>query len=130
MVLDPNCVRDILIAVEDSSIGERLNLDTLHAKIPEHDAETVWYACLKLNEGGYIDLTSVQLLRVPMPSIKSINSLTYDGHELLNSIRSESNWSKTKDVAKKAGVFSLKGIAEIGQQVASAAITAALQSLQ
>lgn len=129
MVLNPDCVRDILLCVENCGFGERLNLTSLHDKLPNYTEEDLWYTCLKLEEGGYLDLITVQFLRMPMPSIKQINGLTYSGHEFLNTIREDGNWGKAKDVAKKAGVFSLKTLGEIAQEVAKAAVTSALQSL-
>lgn len=128
MVLDADCVRDVLLAVESCEFGERITLNTLRKKIPNYGEEQLWYTCLKLEEGGYLDLTTITMMRMPMPGIKQINGLTYQGHEFLNSIRENKNWTKTKDIAKKAGAFSLKMLGEIAQNVASAAVTAALQS--
>lgn len=129
MVLDPDCVRDVLLCVESCGFGERLNLTRLHERLPDYTEEDLWYTCIKLEEGGYLDLITVQYLRMPMPSIKQINDLTYSGHEFLNTIREGNNWDKVKDVAKKAGVFSLKTLGEIAQEVAKAAVNSALPSL-
>lgn len=129
MVLDPDCVRDVLLCVESCGFGERLNLTRLHERLPDYTEEDLWYTCIKLEEGGYLDLITVQYLRMPMPSIKQINDLTYSGHEFLNTIREGNNWDKVKDVAKKAGVFSLKTLGEIAQEVAKAAVNSALRSL-
>lgn len=129
MVLNPDCVRDVLLCVESCGFGERMNLTRLHEKLPDYTEEDLWYTCIKLEEGGYLDLMTAKYLRMPMPSIKQINDLTYSGHEFLNTIREDSNWGKVKGIAKKAGVFSLKTLGEIAQEVAKAAVTSALQSL-
>ncbi len=128
MVLSPDCVRDVLLAVESSSFGERLTLDALEEKLPQYSEEDLWYTCLKLEEGGYLDLITITGLRMPMPGIKEIKSLTYCGHEFLDTVREESNWGKVKTVAKKAGTFSLTSLGEIAKEVAKAAIISALQS--
>ncbi len=128
VVLSPDCVRDVLLSVESCGFGERLTLDSLKAKIPEYSEEDLWYTCLKLEEGGYIDLIKVPGLRMPMPGIKEIRSLTYLGHEFLDSIREDNNWGKVKLVAKKAGTFSLSSLGEIAKEVAKSAILSALQS--
>lgn len=128
MVLDPDCVRDVLLSIESCKFGERLTLDSLNQKIPKYNEEDLWYTCLKLEEGGYIDLVKVNGLRMPMPGIKEIRSLTYLGHEFLDSIREDTNWKKVKLVAKKAGTFSLNSLGDIAKEIAKAAILSALQS--
>ncbi len=129
MVLNPDCVRDVLLCVEHCSFGERMNLAKLQERLPDYTEEDLWYTCIKLEEGGYLDLMTAQYLRMPLPSIKQINDLTYSGHEFLNTIREQGTWDKVKGVAKKAGVFSLKTLGEIAQEVAKTAVTSALQSL-
>ena len=129
MVLNPDCVRDVLLCVEHCSFGERRNLEKLQERLPNYTEEDLWYTCIKLEEGGYLDLMTAQYLRMPLPSIQQINDLTYSGHEFLNTIREQGTWDKVKGVAKKAGVFSLKTLGEIAQEVAKTAVTSALQSL-
>ncbi len=127
MVLDSDCVRDVLLAVENCSFGERITLNFLEEKLPDYSEEQLWYTCIKLNEGGYLDVLTVDMLRMPLPGIKQINGLTYQGHEFLDTVRENKIWAKTKDLAKRSGVFSLKLLGEIAQSVASAAITSALR---
>ena len=129
MVLNPDCVRDVLLCVEHCGFGERMNLAKLQERLPDYTEEDLWYTCIKLEEGGYLDLMTAQYLRMPIPSIKQINDLTYSGHEFLNIIREQGTWDKVKCVAKKVGSFSLKTLSEIAQEVSKAAVTSALQSL-
>lgn len=128
MVLDPDCVRDVLLSVEASSFGERITLNSLRDKIPQYSEETLWYTCLKLQEGGYLDLISAPVMRMPMPAIQQIKGLTFYGHEFLDSIREDGNWGKVKSVAKEAGTFSIGSLGEIAKEIAKAAILSALQS--
>lgn len=128
MVLDPDCVRDVLLSVEACSFGERITLDSLGNKLPKYSAETLWYTCLKLQEGGYLDLISARVMRMPMPAIQQIKGLTFNGHEFLDSIREDGNWGKVKSVAKKAGTFSLNSLGEIAKEIAKSAILSALHS--
>lgn len=128
MRLNPDCVRDVMLAVEACDFGERMTLSALCEKLPEYNENELRYTCLKLDEGGLLDVLSIPIIRQTMPGIKSINDLTYEGHEFLETIRENKNWGKIKSVAKSAGTFSLKAISQIGQSVISAAITAALQS--
>jgi len=129
MVLNPDCVRDVLLCVESCGFGERLNLSGLHERLPDYAEEDLWYTCLKLQDGGLLDVLALNMMNAPMPVIKEIGCMTYQGHEFLNTIREKSNWEKTKDVAKKTGVGSLKFLGEIAQEVAKAAVSSALQTL-
>ena len=128
MRLNSDCVRDVLLAVESCSFGERMTLEDLKAKLPQYSAEDLCYTCLKLEEGDYLELLTISALRMPMPLIKEIGSLTFSGHEFLDTIRADSNWGKVKAIAQKAGAFSLTSLGDIAKEVAKVAITAALQS--
>ena len=128
MVLSPDCVRDVLLAVEACGFGERITLDALQDKLPAYAEEDLWYTSIKLWEGGYLDVMTVSAIGMPIPGVKQINDITYVGHEFLNTIRDTDNWGKIKSVSKKAGITSLKALAKIGTDVASAAIASALQS--
>lgn len=128
MTLQPDCIRDILLAVESCDFGVRLSLDSLQTALPQYTEEELWYTILKLHEADLLDATVVRMMGMKMPGIKSINDLTYNGHEFLNAVRGDKTWDKVKDVAKTAGTFSLKSLMDIGKAVASAAINAALQS--
>lgn len=126
MKLNPDCVRDILLCVESCGFGERLTLPRLQEKLTDHTEEDLWYTCIKLEEGGYLDLETTPMAGMPMSYIQRINDLTYAGHEFINEVRENRNWDKVKDIAKKAGVFTLKALAEIAREVAAAAVRSAL----
>ena len=117
MHLNIDCVRDILLTVETNDFGNRLTLTKLCEKIPNYTQDEIHYACLKLYEGEYLELIALNILGHQVPAIKSINDLTFKGHEFLASIKVDSNWNKTKDVAKKVGSFSLNTLKDISAQV-------------
>ena len=128
MVLNPDCVRDVLLAVESSGFGETVTLYSLEKSLPAYTYNELWYTCLKLEEGGYLDLMTFSQIGSHYPAIKQINDMTYFGHEFLNTIRPETTWDKTKEVARKVGTSSLEYIGEIAKGLMSTAITSALQS--
>ena len=130
MKLDINCVRSVLLATESMNYGEQLFFQAFFQKpqLEGYSEDTVQYTCLKLVEAGYIDAKVVRYIR-QANRVTIIMDLTYNGHEFLNTIRSDKNWEKIKSTAKAAGVFSLKGLFEIGSTVAAAAITSALQQI-
>lgn len=117
MKLDPDCIRDILLAVEDCDYGEHLNIESLHKLLPQYTDEQLEYTCLMLGDGGYLNITKVQLPMVLLPSVKSINSLTYQGHEFIANIRKESVWNGIKSVALKVGSTSLSSLVQISGNV-------------
>lgn len=128
MRLNPDCIRSTMLAIESCAFGEECRINELMEK-PElagFEEEDVQYTCLKLLEAGYIEGKTIRVMRSP-ECVAWVSDLTFQGHEFLNTIRLDSNWGKVKSTAKHAGIFSMKGIYEIGKQVAAAAITAALQ---
>lgn len=128
MVLDHDCVRDILLAVEQCPFNQTLNLEKLEALLPDYSVETIWYACLKMGEGGLLEMMTVPLYGSDMPGIKQITCMTYDGHEFLDTIRKKTIWEKVKDIAIKSGAGSIKFLGEIAKEVAKDALIIALQS--
>lgn len=111
MKLNLDCIRAVMLAVENKPLGETLSIRELEActHFPEDD---VIYTCLKLEEAGFLDLLTVPI-RGPLPGIKSVGELSYAGHEFLNSIRSDDIWAKTKKHAKDLGSFSLPFVQSI-----------------
>lgn len=126
MKLNPDCIRDVLIAVESCDFGERLNLDSLHDACPQYTENELWYTCLKLNEGNFLDIDTVSWVHSTMPSIKSINCLTFSGHEFLANIQPNTIWEDTKKVIKKIGVTSIQNLSVIASGVVTAIIKSQL----
>lgn len=129
MVLNHDCVRAILLEVEQCPFNQTLNVDDLAKKLPDFDRETIWYACLKMGEGGLLDVITVPMMRSNLPGIKQITGMTYQGHEFLDTIREKTAWEKTKEIARKTGAGSIKFLGEIAREVVKAAATSACQSL-
>lgn len=124
MVLDHDCVRDILLAVEQCPFNQSLNLEKLEKLLPDYGSETIWYACLKLGEGSFLDIETGNAMMSILPGIKQIKCLTYRGHEFLGSIRDEKRWSKVKTAGHAIRDYSLAAIGEIAEGMTSAAISA------
>ncbi|NRT76353.1 DUF2513 domain-containing protein [Clostridium beijerinckii] len=122
MHLNIDCVRDILLTVENNEFGNHFKLTKLCEKIPNYTQDEIHYACLKLYEGEYLDLNTLNIIDQTMPTIKSINDLTFQGHEFLENIKSTSNWDKVKNGCKTVGSFSLPVIRTIATQLITEAI--------
>ena len=119
MRLNPDCVRDILLAVESNEFGQHMTFDQLCDKLTNYSREDIHYCCLKLSEAGLLEIISRSTLRQSMPSIKTIKDLTFEGHEFLEDIKSDNTWNKTKAVAKNIGTFSIHALKEISVSVIS-----------
>ncbi len=111
MKLDKDLVREILLALEaddsDPRSVKRLN-------IPGYSYPQVVYTVSILAEGGLIEALNASSCDgfdwLPQ-------RLTFDGHEYIETIRDAEVWRKTKEIANKAGVFSLQVLIEIGKTV-------------
>lgn len=117
MTLDPDCIRDILLAVENCSFEQRLSVEQLTTILGKYSKEEIQYTCFKLHEGGLLDVTLIKIIGHLRPQIKSINDLTYDGHQFVNNIRSNSIWTKIKEVMKQIGASSVPVITQIALDV-------------
>ena len=111
--LNKDCVRSILLAVEDKELGMQLTLDQLKEQLPDYSLDDVHYCCLMLKEAELLDILTYNTLGSTIPQICRINELTYYGHEFLDDIRPDSTWNKVKDVASKTGASSLRALKEI-----------------
>lgn len=119
MKLNPDCIRDILITVENSEFGSHMTLEKLCEKLPNYTRDEIHYCCIKLNEAGMLEVLIVQMMRQTMPGIKTINDLTFEGHEFLADIKSDNAWNKTKSIAKNIGSFSIHALKDISVGVVS-----------
>jgi hypothetical protein len=119
MKRDWDIIRDVLLAMEASPAAKvYLRPDQL----PQHDAQAVSYNMWLMNEAGLVD----GRFRLSSSGDGKINSaivlmMTNAGHELLNTIRSDTAWSKIKDTFKAKGLdMTIELVFSIGQKVMQA----------
>lgn len=124
MQLDPDCVRDILMAVESLDFGKGMTIRALNEMLPQYATDQLEYTCLKLAEGDLIRITAIQMPGQPARGIKSVDDLTYKGHEFLANVRADNIWSGVKSVGNKIGVSSISGLTQIASSVVTALIKA------
>lgn len=99
MKLNPDCLRDILIAYE----GLPAHPDETPLEIPGYSEDELFVHQRLLEDAGYIKL---QVLEAGDDQIFIIPSrLTYSGHEFLNASRNQANWNKVKKTFEKSGGF-------------------------
>jgi len=119
MKFDPNCVREILLTLEDQPYGTCLSIPALASSIKEFQEDEISYCCLKLAEADYIDITTVNMTGSLVPGIKSVNDITFYGHEFLNNIRDDGIWKNVKSVASQIGSTSISSLSQIATSVLS-----------
>lgn len=124
MRIDNDCVRDILLAVEENTtyqtamyfrLGFRTNVD----RLKQYTSDKLMYHVRYLFLANYLynpDNTGNSVER------NCFVDLTPNGHEFLNTIRTPVVWLKTKSILEKAGAFSLRIVEATAEGVATAII--------
>lgn len=122
MHLNPDCIRDILLEVEDNtSFGkffeynpDSINLDS---KLAKYEPETVLYHMKQCELSYYF--TEVHWYMDPSCLIIDLSP---KAHQFLADVREDTNWNKTKEIAKSVGSNSLDALKEIATGVISSLI--------
>lgn len=121
MKLNPDCVRDILLTVEENTTLKkqiRIPFGNVYQLIDKYDKEEVAYHIKQCELYGYLHKVS--------PSSGGsfyIDYLSPAGHELLENIRADTNWHKTREIAKKVGSESLNVLAQIAAKLIGDLVT-------
>lgn len=115
MRLNPDLIRDILLVVEDiSTVDESVDSDLLISKLPQYDEDSI---CYHVKQAELSELFTKVVRSWSGAFI--IEDLSPAGHRLINEIRNEATWNKTKEVVSKIGNFSLDALKQIASQVAA-----------
>lgn len=95
MKLDMDIIRDILIEVEETTPREEID----HFQLEGYDPEVTDYHVKKLKEAGFLRADFV----FGAPPRAIVLELTYEGHQFLDSIRSNNVWQRLKKKAATEG---------------------------
>lgn len=110
MKLNPDCIRDILLRVEEeTSYGKQLVISKYESERTEflqYKREEIFYHLEQCKMGYLIDAVSSL-------SEFEIYCLTPKGHEFIENIRQDTSWNQVKTVSKQLGVYSLNALFEI-----------------
>ena len=128
MRLNPDCVRDVLLAIEAAELGEYISPGTLHRSLTQYSESEIDYTCLLLDDGGFLISMKIQLPQQEIPNVKSIVRLTYQGHEFIAKIRDAERWHGVKRALPAIRNYSLHAINAVAEGMTSAAISAFLQA--
>lgn len=131
MKLNPDCMRDILFAIEkiqkyvtdeDGTIAKKdFLINELHDELPMYKKEDIYYTLFSLDQAGLVSISE----RWTGNSLDFcyINYLTFAGHEFLSKIRDQARWSGIKKALPAIRNYSLDAINAISQGMTSAAIS-------
>lgn len=122
MKLNKECVRDVLLCIESNQKpGIFLQLNNFYQKLEAYSKEDIDYTLLKLKEADYIN---------GKPSYGndrlvdfSVGSITWDGHQFLDTIRDPKIWSKAKSIGNKLEDISITLLSKIGTNIIEDVIT-------
>lgn len=121
MKLNLDCMRDILLVIEQCGYQEMPSFQKVVNSLPGYSIDDISYSCEKLYEAEFIDAIQKNHIRGQCPIIK-IRNITYSGHQFLDDIRNDNNWGKIKEIASSIGSTSVNAISQIAASVISAAI--------
>lgn len=124
MHLNLDCMRDVLITLEDASFLQELTLGDIIEKTPGYSEDDIKYTILKLDEANFIDARIKQY--VDGMAILGVKDITYAGHQFIANIRTDTVWNKVKDVSKSVGATSISAITQIASNVISEILKAQL----
>jgi hypothetical protein len=111
-------IRRILIATEELPQGKALT----RTSFPEEQAYEIAYHVEILSEAGIIHSALSHELGGGIPHFH-IWRLTWEGHELLDSIKSDTIWQKTKSfIADKGGSMTFDVVKGVAVQLSKIAI--------
>jgi hypothetical protein len=142
MKLNFDCIRDVLLALEESltieaevyDLGEGeetsysfsfISIDQLlkHERLKEYSNMDIFYSVNKLSEIGYIE---AECESGDNMSTYLISDIKYPGHEFLQSIKSETVWNDVKNVSKKVGSLSFPIISSIAGSIITKIISTSM----
>lgn len=122
MKLNPDCIRDILITIESMEYNSVYTLAKLQANLPDYSEDVLNYHCLQMIDADLLNAKAINVMGEISPQIWRIFDLTYQGHQFLADIRSDTSWNKTKTIARTVGSESLHALKDIAVGVVTSTI--------
>ncbi len=120
MRLNLDCIRDILLFVEDGIDSKKVyvTFEDLVSTLDTYDRNTLYYHVNQISKHDFVDNV---FYADNQPQL--ISDLTPGGHAFLANIRSNSVWNQVKSICLKLGVFSLSNVVQIASSVTADLIT-------
>lgn len=115
MRLDPNCIRSVLIYVEENTTyysSCTLTVYDLNSIFPDYDFDTVMYHIDQCAQSGFFSAFSTDQIENV-----EIKGLSPAGHQFLDNVRNDNIWNKVKNIGDELGSQSLSALAQIAANV-------------
>lgn len=117
MKLNPDCVRDILLVIEEQSNFEAsvdFDCRNLHGLEQNYTYDEVIYHLRQCKWSGFFSKSAFDAL-----DGFCVEDLSPKGHEFIENIRKDTVWNGVKSVAGKVGATSLSALVQISSNVVS-----------
>lgn len=125
MRLTPDCIRDVLLEFETFHMGA-YKVEAFQNCLSRYGKEQTLYTLIKLYEGGYIN-GRLERSRDGQLITFQIYDITFQGHEFLEKIRSDTVWNqKLKPAFSSFGSMSLDVISNVSGAVITALVSSKL----
>jgi hypothetical protein len=121
MVRNWDAIRSILLRLEQAESANAFLNATQFPELPEQEAA---YHLWLLNDGGFIEAqTKESGTGDGKIAFALAKRLTWKGHELLDSIRNESVWTKVKEAFRSKGIgMTFDLVLDLAKKIAAGAI--------
>lgn len=116
MRLNHECVRDTMLYLEDTLEYDHF-LPTTDIEIKDYSIDEIKYTLKKLSEAGYITIDREDMLGNFL-----VKSITYNGHQFIDSVRDNTIWKETKSALAKIASVSLPVIQQLATHIAKAKV--------
>lgn len=115
MKLNQDCVRDLLLYLEDNLSYEN-DVTVNNITLKQYSSIDLVYTADKLKEAGIINCTISNYIYENSPIIH-VSSITYKGHQFLDNIRDDKVYTKTKSILSTFKSVSIEIISETAAKV-------------
>lgn len=118
MKLNPDCIRDILLVVEEiPDINHRWRFDeeTIPELFPNYSFDEVMYHIRQCQLNNFFFQATINITGTSCV----VSDLSPEGHEFLANIRNDSFYNKVKSIGAELGVQSLNDLTQIALSAAS-----------
>lgn len=117
MKLNPDCIRDILLAVEkvtDANTPFRYSrYKSAHQHLAKYDHNEILYHMKQCNMDDMFDGFTL----TDSGDLVIIRDLSPKGHKFLANVRQDNIWNNTKIIAGKVGSKSLEALVQISSNI-------------
>ena len=115
MKLNPDCIRDILLYMEEATYGEEICPNQLYNALQNYSHDEINYSVLKMHEARFINATIEKYIDGSTEFV--LLDITYSGHQFLSNIRESKIWNGVKSIAGKIGATSMEAFTQIASNV-------------